>query len=94
MVHVLKFPTLVHGSYRQVCAKFKDFSRTSKSLSNSFQGLKLMKNTDLGDNGDISTGKLLISIKLLCLYLVQLQNMLHQIKAQQIYTDLCFHQQC
>ena len=36
------------------------------------------------DNGDISTEK--ISIKLLCLYLVQ--HMLHQIKAQQIYTEL------
>ena len=26
---------------------FKDFSKTSKTLSNSFQGLKLMENTDL-----------------------------------------------
>ena len=29
------------GSYRQVWVKFKDFSRTFKSLSNSFQGLKV-----------------------------------------------------
>ena len=28
-------------------SKIKDFSRTSKSLFNSLQGLKLMKNTDL-----------------------------------------------
>ena len=54
-----------------------------------------MKNTDLSvksllqkfildwDNGDIV---LKISIKLLCLYLVQ--YMLHKIKAQQFYTDL------
>ena len=33
-----------------------------------------------------------ISIKLLCLYLVQ--HMLHQIKAQQFYTDLDPYQQC
>ena len=31
-------------------------------------------------------------IKLLCLYLVQ--HLLHQIKAQQFYTDLDFYQQC
>ena len=31
-----------------------------------------------------------ISIKLLCLYLVQ--HMLHQIKAQQFYTDLGLYQ--
>ena len=36
------------------------------------------------DNGDISTGKLVK--KIMCLYLVQ--HMLHQIKAQQFYTDL------
>ena len=29
-----------HGSYRQVCVKFKDFSRTSKRLSYCFQRLK------------------------------------------------------
>ena len=28
------------GSYRQVCVKFKDFSRTSKIFSYCFQGLK------------------------------------------------------
>ena len=28
-------------------SKFKDFSRTSKSLSNSFKDLKIMKNTDI-----------------------------------------------
>ena len=33
-----------------------------------------------------------ISIKLLCLYLVQ--HLLHQIKAQQFYTDLDLYQQC
>ena len=45
-------------------SKFKDFSKTSKSLSNSFQGLNVDENTDLSvksllqNNGDISTGKL------------------------------------
>ena len=38
---------LGHGSYRQVCVKFKDFSRTSKILSYCFQGLKTYENTDL-----------------------------------------------
>ena len=33
--------TVGHCSYRQVRVKFKDFSRTFKSLSNSFQGLKV-----------------------------------------------------
>ena len=33
-----------------------------------------------------------ISIKLLCLYLVQ--HLLHQIKALQFYTDLGFYQLC
>ena len=32
--------TLTQGSYRQVCVKFKDFSRTSKRLSYCFHGLK------------------------------------------------------
>ena len=41
------------------------------------------------DNRDISTG--IFFIKLLCLYLVQ--QMLHQIKAQQFYTDLGLYQQ-
>ena len=36
----------VQGSYRQVCVKFKDFSRTSKRLSYGFQGLKTNENTD------------------------------------------------
>ena len=40
------------------------------------------------DNGDISTG--IIRIKLLWLDLVQ--HMLHQIKAQQFYTDLGCYQ--
>ena len=31
---------LQQGSYRQVCVKFKDFSRTSERLSYCFQGLK------------------------------------------------------
>ena len=38
---------LTQGSYRQVLVKFKDFSRPSKSLSNSFQGLNGNENTDL-----------------------------------------------
>ena len=33
-----------------------------------------------------------ISIKLLCLYLVQ--HLLHQIKAQKFYSDLDLYQQC
>ena len=33
-------PCTPQGSYRQVCVKFKDFSRTSKRLSYCFQGLK------------------------------------------------------
>ena len=41
------------------------------------------------DNGEISTK---MSMKLLCFYLVQL--LLHQIKAQQFYTDLDLYQQC
>ena len=35
------------GAYRQAWVKFKDFLRTSKSLSYSFQGLKDNENTDL-----------------------------------------------
>ena len=31
----------IQGSYRQDCVKFKEFSRTSKRLSYSFQGLKV-----------------------------------------------------
>ena len=31
---------ILHGSYRQVPLKFKDFSRTFKKLSYCFQGLK------------------------------------------------------
>ena len=42
-----RYCRLVLGSYRQVWVKFKDFSRTSKSLSNSFQGLYVNENTDL-----------------------------------------------
>ena len=42
------------------------------------------------DNGEISTTKF-ISIKLLCLYLVQ--TMLHQIKAQLFKSDLDLYQQ-
>ena len=34
----------------------------------------------------------IISTKLLCLYLVQ--HLLHQIKAQQFYSDLDLYQQC
>ena len=45
-------------------------------------------------NPDLSVKILLqkISIKLLCLYLVQ--HLLHQIKAQQFYSDLDLYQQC
>ena len=60
---------LLQGSYRQVWEQFKDFSRTSKSLSNSFQGLKVNEKywskcsnstSEMldWDNGDINTGKL------------------------------------
>ena len=79
-------------------SKFKDFSRTSPASPTAFKDLKLMKNTDLSVQiplqkcyteimGDSSTGnKIENRIKLVCLYLVQ--HMLHQIKAQQFYTDL------
>ena len=58
-----------------------------------FKGLKLMKNTDLSVQillqkcltEVMETLVLEISIKLLCFYLVQ--HKLHQIKAQQFYTD-------
>ena len=36
-----KLARIAQGSYRQVRVKFKDFSRTSKILSNSFQGLNV-----------------------------------------------------
>ena len=36
----------LQGSYRQVCVKLKDFSRTSKILSYCFQGLETYENTD------------------------------------------------
>ena len=39
-----EWPKLYQGSYRQVCAKFKDFSRTSKQLSYCFEGLKTYEN--------------------------------------------------
>ena len=32
-----KWYKLTQGSYKQVCVKFKDFSRTSKSLSSGFK---------------------------------------------------------
>ena len=35
-----RFRYFIQGSYRQVCVKFKDFSRASKRLSYCFQGLK------------------------------------------------------
>ena len=90
----------IQGSYRQVLVKFKDFSRTSKSLSNSFQGLNVNENTDLNVKVYFRNARprywrhlyWKISSKLLCLYLVQ--HMLHQIKAQQFYTDLGLYQQC
>ena len=37
----------VQGSYRQVCLKFKDFSRTSKNDPTIFKDKKHMKNTDI-----------------------------------------------
>ena len=37
--HSGHFGILEQGSFRQVCVKFKDFSRTSKRLSYCFQGL-------------------------------------------------------
>ena len=41
LIYVAKVCNLVFkGSYRQVCVKFKDFSRTSKRLSYCFEGLK------------------------------------------------------
>ena len=49
-VNLLIVETLLNigqGSYRQVGVKFMDFSRTSKCLSNSFQGLNVNENTDL-----------------------------------------------
>ena len=88
------------GSYRQVWVNFKDFSRTSKIFPTFFQGLKFMKNTDL--SVEILLQRCLtelmekwvlkISIKMLCLHLVQ--HMLHQIKAQQFYTDFGLYQLC
>ena len=45
------------------------------------------------DNGEMSTrNEYKMSIKLLCLYLVQ--HLLQQIKAQQLFTDLDLYQQC
>ena len=35
------------GSYRQVCIKFKDFSRTSKNFLTVYKDYKVIKNTDL-----------------------------------------------
>ena len=66
-----------------------------------FKDLKLMKNTDLSvkillqkcNTEIMETPKYWkISIKLLCLYLVQ--HLMHQLKAQQFYTDLSLYQQC
>ena len=37
----------IQGSCRQVCVKFKDFSRTSKRFSSVFKDNKFMKKTDL-----------------------------------------------
>ena len=59
-----------------------------------------MKNTDLNvkillqkcQTEIMVTLVLEISIKLLCLYLVQ--HMLHQIKPQQFFTDLGLYRQC
>ena len=87
--------TFWQGLYRQVWVKFRDLSRTSPASPTVFKDLKLMKKNWSKcsnspsemlerDNGDISTGKLVK--KIMCLYLVQ--HMLHQIKAQQFYTDL------
>ena len=59
-----------------------------------------MKNTDLSVKIRLQKCKiekmetllLKINIKLLCLYLVQ--HILHQIKAQHVYTDFGLYQQC
>ena len=54
-----------------------------------------MKNPDLSQKCKTEIMEILvlkISIKLLCLYLVQ--HLLHQIKAQQFYTDLDLYQPC
>ena len=39
--------SLTEGSYRQVCVKFEDFSRTSQNYPTVFKDLKFMKNRDL-----------------------------------------------
>ena len=88
-VHEQHFRWVMTGS---IWARMSN--KSSKSLSNSFQGLKVNEKYWFKcsnstsemldwDNQDISTGK--ISIKLLCLYLMR--HMLHQIKAQQFCTD-------
>ena len=43
-VMIPKSPELMHGAYRQGYVKFKDFSRTSKNLYYSFQGLQVYEN--------------------------------------------------
>ena len=48
-IHIMDH-TGKQGSYRQVCVKFKDFSRTSKILSYCFQGLKTYENTSPVEN--------------------------------------------
>ena len=42
-----RYSVVIHGSYRQVCVKFKDFSRTYKDLPDFFKNYKIMKNVDL-----------------------------------------------
>ena len=69
-----------HGSYRQGYVKFNDFSRTSKNLYYSFQGLQVYENilnytikSNFANVGLIEQIKRYhkISIKLLSHYLVQ-----------------------
>ena len=82
----------IRASLSKIQGHFKDLFKTPTVLKN----YKFMKNTHLNvqnllqDIGEIIVLK--ISIKLLCFYLVQ--HMLHQIKAQQFYTDLDSYQQC
>ena len=40
IIQLIEFNILAQGSYRQVCVKFKHFSKTPKRLSYYIQGLK------------------------------------------------------
>ena len=82
-------PGLIHARL----FKFKDFSRTSKSSPAVFKDNKFMKNPYLHFKIKLCkwTNKHQNTrIKLLCLYLVQ--HVLHEVKAQQIYSAFSLHQ--